>query len=59
MANTNAAGTFSQVVSGADRAGLRTSRSCAYVVAIPTCFGQAADDRRHGAQQRDQRHGGP
>ena len=42
MANTNTAGTFSQVVTGSDRAGLRTSRSCAYVVAIPTCFGQAA-----------------
>jgi hypothetical protein len=42
MANTNAAGTFNQVVTGTDRAGLRTMRSCAYVVAVPTCFGQAA-----------------
>jgi hypothetical protein len=42
MANTNTAGTFSQVVTGADRAGLRASRSCAYVVAIPTCFGERA-----------------
>jgi Ca2+-binding RTX toxin-like protein len=42
MANTNTAGTFSQVVTGTDRAGLRTSVSCAYVVAIPTCFGETA-----------------
>lgn len=42
MANTNTAGTFSQVVTGTDRAGLRTSRSCTYVVAVPTCFGETA-----------------
>ena len=42
MANTNFAGTFSQIVTGTDRAGLRTSRSCAYVVAVPTCFGATA-----------------
>ena len=40
MANTNVAGTFSQVVSGADRAGLRTSRSCAYVVASRPASGR-------------------
>jgi Ca2+-binding RTX toxin-like protein len=40
MANTNTAGTFTQIVTGSDRAGLRTSRSCAYVVAVPTCFGE-------------------
>ena len=39
MANTNTAGTFSQIVTGSDRAGNRTSRSCAYQVVIPTCNG--------------------
>ena len=39
MANTNAAGTFTQTVSGADRAGHRTSTPCPYQVVVPPCNG--------------------
>jgi hypothetical protein len=41
MANTNSAGTFTQAVTGADRAGNRTTVSCAFQVVVPTCNGQA------------------
>jgi hypothetical protein len=41
LANTNAAGTFSAVLTGSDRAGLRTSVSCAYRVSVPLCNGLA------------------
>ena len=59
MANTNSAGTFSQIVTGTDRAGLRTSRSCAYRGGRPDLLRRDGHDRRHGGQQRHQRHGGP
>jgi Ca2+-binding RTX toxin-like protein len=39
LANTNAAGTFAATLTGTDRAGLRTSASCAYRVSVPTCNG--------------------
>jgi RTX calcium-binding nonapeptide repeat (4 copies) len=39
MANTNAPGTFTQSVTGADRAGNRTTTTCTYEVVIPACNG--------------------
>jgi hypothetical protein len=41
FANTSTAGTFTTPVTGADRAGLRTTTSCAYQVVVPTCNGLA------------------
>ncbi len=40
MANTNTAGTFTQTVTGVDRAGNPASVPCAYQVVVPTCNGQ-------------------
>jgi Ca2+-binding RTX toxin-like protein len=37
--NTSRAGTFLSTVTGTDRAGNRTTRTCAYEVVIPTCNG--------------------
>jgi hemolysin type calcium-binding protein len=37
--STQVAGTFSSVLTGADRAGHRTSVSCTYRVVVPTCRG--------------------
>jgi Ca2+-binding RTX toxin-like protein len=42
IANTNTAGTFSSTLTGADRAGHRTTVTCAYRVVIPGCNGLAA-----------------
>jgi Ca2+-binding RTX toxin-like protein len=39
MANTTLPGTFTQTVTGTDRAGNRTSVTCSYRVVIPTCRG--------------------
>jgi hypothetical protein len=40
MANTNLAGTFTQSVTGVDRAGNRTTVPCTYRVVVPACHGQ-------------------
>ncbi len=39
VTNTNTAGTFTSSLTGADRAGHRTSVTCSYQVAIPACRG--------------------
>jgi Ca2+-binding RTX toxin-like protein len=40
MANTSASGSFTQSVTGADRAGNRTTVTCEYQVVVPACNGQ-------------------
>jgi hypothetical protein len=39
IVNTNSAGTFTTTVTGADRAGNRTTKACTYQVVVPTCHG--------------------
>jgi hypothetical protein len=41
-ASTGVPGTFAATVTGVDRAGNRTTARCTYVVAAPTCRGEAA-----------------
>jgi Ca2+-binding RTX toxin-like protein len=60
LANTNAAGTFTATLTGADRAGLRTSATCAYRVSVPTCngltptiVGTGANNTINGTSGRD------
>jgi hypothetical protein len=42
VTNTSTAGTFTTQVTGADRAGNRTTTVCSYRVVVPTCNGQTA-----------------
>jgi Ca2+-binding RTX toxin-like protein len=42
VTNTSTPGTFTTSVTGADRAGNRTTTVCSYRVVVPTCNGQAA-----------------
>jgi hypothetical protein len=49
LANTSAAGSFTAQITGADRAGNRTTVLCPYRVAIPTCSGLAPTIVGNGA----------
>jgi Ca2+-binding RTX toxin-like protein len=59
-ANTGAPGTFTTTITGADRAGNRTTTTCSYEVVVPTCrgltptrVGTALNDVISGTSGRD------
>jgi RTX calcium-binding nonapeptide repeat (4 copies) len=60
ITNTNVPGSFTTNVTGADRAGHRTTTQCAYHVVVPTCngltptrVGTALNDTINGTSARD------
>jgi hypothetical protein len=60
IANTNAPGTFTTTVTGADRAGNRTTTQCSYHVVVPSCngltptrVGTSLNDTINGTNSRD------